>query len=104
MSSELCLIAPNSSQRELQIINEFLKERGHERSYNFLFMKKGVRYYFWFDCNDFKSHEGVELDVRTTENNDIYMHARSRSMASYYDISELNEVIRQAKRERRQIK
>ncbi len=98
MSSELCLIAPGSSQRKLRIIDKFLKERGYERSYNFLFMKKGVRYYFWFDYNDFRSHEGVELDVRTTENNDIYIHARSRSMASYYDISELNEVIRQLRR------
>ncbi len=68
---------------------------------------KGTIHYYWFELEDFKSIDGVEVDIypvsesEKQENkvrSDWAIHVRNRYSASVYDVIKLNEVLKSVRK------
>ena len=103
MGRDVTLYPKRASREQL---SEYLKGLGFEKCEHFWDWPKGTLNYFWFDCTDFKSMDGVSADVYPASKDELNItgnkwaiHVRNLFSASWHDVKMFNDVLKGARKE-----
>lgn len=104
MGRDLTIYPDRARKTELK---KHIESLGFSKSKHLWEWPKGTIHYFWYELEDYKSIDGVQVDLypvtesEKNENNvksDWAIHVRNRYSASIYDVIKLNEVLRSVRK------
>jgi hypothetical protein len=102
MGRDLTLYPQKASKTELK---KYIESLGFHQCNHLWDWPDGTLNYFWFDNDDYKSIDGVSVDIypvdkaeNTYTDNDWALHVRNLYSASIFDVKMLNTVLRGARK------
>jgi len=80
---------------ERAVLDALLLRGFHKTSFSpFFHSDNGTHAFSWFDAVDYRSHTGIYAELAQRDGN-LSLYVRSRVFASYWDLVEQNELLRQ---------
>lgn len=102
MGRDLTLYPKNASKAELK---KYIESLGFKPCRHVWDWPKGTLNYSWFDYNDFRSIDGVSVDIYPVDkseniysDNEWALHVRNLYSASLFDVKMLNNVLKGARK------
>ena len=102
MGRDLTLFPENATKSNLK---QFIESLNFHKCKHLWDWPQDTLNYSWFEIKDFKSFDGVSVDIYPLKNDEIIfpnchwaMHVRNTYSASYYDVEMLNNVLRSARK------
>lgn len=79
---------------KLAQVREVVALLGYKKVRDGLLVPHRIGAYYWFDEADYRSWDGVELDIYRRKNGPITITTRSRSSRSYWDLTQQNKTLK----------